>query len=243
MTNQWHNSDWLGPDSQQNLSSFKKYLDVLKNHEATPLKELALRLEQMGIEGPEDLEKIVMFLERKLHKDIAEDDFLITTEDTHQPKMSPHENSVELHVVLDNLRSSFNVGSLFRSAETFGAMKIHLCGYTATPENSKTAKSALGAQQWVSWLYWENTLSCLEELKKQGFTLCAFETSKEASALHHCQRDLKMALILGNERYGLAAPTLKRADKLLCIPLKGRKNSLNVGVCGAIAMEYFLRGS
>lgn len=243
MTNQWHNSDWLGSDSQQNLSSFKKYIEVLKNHEVTALKDLAFRLEQMRIETQEDLEKVVMFLERKLQKDIAEDDFLITTEDTHQPKRDFDDNSVELHVVLDNLRSSFNVGSLFRSAEAFGAMKIHLCGYTATPENSKTAKSALGAQQWVSWQYWENTHSCLDELKKQGFTLCAFETIKEASTLHHCQRDLKVALILGNERYGLAAPTLKRADKLLCIPLKGRKNSLNVGVCGAIAMEHFLRGS
>jgi tRNA G18 (ribose-2'-O)-methylase SpoU len=183
-----------------------------------------------------------MTLERELKKDVPEDEFLISTQDTQEQKSIVPERPT-VHIVLDNLRSSFNVGSLFRSAEAFGATKIHLCGYTATPENSKTAKAALGAHNWVDWQYWENTLSCLDELKDDDFTIIAFETTKGATPLHQIKitPKQKVCLVLGNERYGLAAPTLKRAHTLVEIPLAGRKNSLNVGVCGALAMEHFLR--
>lgn len=243
MTKQWESKDWHSDDSQQNLESFKSYLHVLKNHENRDLQELAFALEGMPLSNGRDLQNMAMFFERRLEKDIAEDEFLITTEDSPAPK-TPKEESDQgpiVHVVLDNLRSSFNVGSLFRSAEAFGAHKIHLCGYTATPENSKTAKSALGAHDWVEWQYWENTLECLDSLKDQGFHIYAFETVENAVALSSCAITSKTCLLLGNERYGLAAPTLKRADSLIHIPLKGRKNSLNVGVCGALAMEHFLR--
>lgn len=240
MCRQWEEGLWDSDDSQQNKKMFLLYLKTLKGHENPELTQLAHKLQDFSLENERDLQEILMFLERELKKDIAEDEFLISTEDTpSQKSQAPKERNV--HVVLDNLRSSFNVGSIFRSAEAFGATKIHLCGYTATPENSKTAKAALGAHDWVSWQYWENTLECLESLKQDGFEVFAFETAEGAKPLSKCNPTPKVALLLGNERYGLASPTLKRADTLVEIPLKGRKNSLNVGVCGALALEHFLR--
>ncbi len=237
LASQWESQPWQGVESQKNAKAFASYLNILKVHENDQCRNLALELMAMPLTEARDLEKIIMLLERKLEKDIPEQDFLISTED------APTQRRAELpivHLVLDNLRSSFNVGSLFRSAEAFGITEVHLCGYTATPKNSKTAKSALGADQWVKWRYWEGTLDCLNFLKKEGLTLYAFETCDEAKPLRSCDLKTPAALILGNERYGLASPVLKRADALLEIPLAGRKNSLNVGVCGALAMDAFL---
>lgn len=239
LTLQWDAQKWKTSDSEANHLAFKSYLEVLNHHENDQCKALANTLHQVQIREKKDLESILMILERLLEKDIPEQDFLISTEDTFEEK---RKNLPEVHLVLDNLRSSFNVGSLFRSAEAFGVTEIHLCGYTATPENSKTAKSALGADEWVKWRHWDSTLSCLEYLKKEKSAhLYSFETCNESIPLREVSPSYPAALILGNERYGLASPVLKRSDILIEIPLAGRKNSLNVGVCGALAMESFLK--
>ncbi len=234
---QWEKQEWNSEQSNQNKSAYLKYLDTLLSHESSDLRSLAKELLSLPLEEPRDLETILMALERLLKKDITEDEFLITTEDTNNKKSA---NKQVVHLVLDNLRSSFNVGSLFRSGEAFGVTKIHLCGYTATPENSKTAKAALGAEDWVEWVYWENTLDCLDFLSNEGLNIYAFETCDDSTDLSAVTPIFPLAIVLGNERYGLATPTLKRAHYLLNIPLCGRKNSLNVSVCGAIALQRFL---
>ncbi|OUS00219.1 hypothetical protein A9Q84_01380 [Halobacteriovorax marinus] len=178
-----------------------------------------------------------MKLERLAAKDLKDSDFLISTVDQFDKEDT---KSHPIHIVLDNLRSSFNVGSLFRTAEALGIEQIHLCGYTPTPENSKTAKSALGTDEWIKWTYWESTLECLEHLKSEGVTLYAFETEQNAILLSEVKPASKSAIILGNERYGLSSPTLNRADHILKINLHGKKNSLNVGICGAIALNHFV---
>lgn len=238
LTLQWDALSWDHHDSAANREAFSSYLKILKDHENKQCQQLAFDLSECKLDEKRDLEKVLMILERRLEKDIPEQDFLISTQDTATEKRG---DLPEVHLVLDNLRSSFNVGSLFRSAEAFGVTEIHLCGYTATPQNSKTAKSALGADEWVKWRHWDSTISCLEYLKgEKKACLYSFETCEESIPLREVEVKYPAALILGNERYGLAGPVLKRSDTLIEIPLAGRKNSLNVGVCGALAMESFL---
>lgn len=234
---QWEKQTWDNKESQKNKLAFLSYLQTLSKHESLELREISKEFLELPLASPKDLEVILMKLERLLKKDITEDEFLITTEDSSYNKK---EQENEVHLILDNLRSSFNVGSLFRSAEAFGVTRVHLCGYTATPENSKTAKAALGAEEWVKWSYWENTLQCLDTLSKDGLSIYAFETCEGSTDINLVKPTFPAAILLGNERYGLASPALNRAHHLINVPLSGRKNSLNVSVCGAIAMQRFL---
>ncbi|WP_127716891.1 RNA methyltransferase [Halobacteriovorax sp. HLS] len=231
-------------DSSEKRTVALKYiadnLKTLHKHEEPKVSELAQKLEDYFPKDPKSMQDWLMILERLMKKDLRDSDFLVSTIDEFDKAeiaISP------IHLVLDNLRSSFNVGSLFRTAEALGIEMVHLCGYTPTPENSKTAKSALGTDKWVKWKSWESTLECLEYLKEQGHTIYAFETEANATSLLDIKPEGKSAIILGNERYGLSAPVLKRADELVKITLHGKKNSLNVGICGAMAIYHFVENS
>lgn len=219
------------------LGILKKNLETLLSHEEEQVKTLAQELLEHYPSDEASMQNWLMKLERLAKKDLKDSDFLISTVDQFDKEKSI---SHPIHIVLDNLRSSFNVGSLFRTAEALGILKIHLCGYTPTPENSKTAKSALGTDDWIEWKYWESTLECLEHLKSEGVTLYAFETEQNATCLSEVVPASSCGLILGNERYGLSSPVLNKADNILKINLHGKKNSLNVGICGAIAMNHFV---
>lgn len=235
---QWESSPSDSKNYLANEKAYFSYLSALKTHQNQDVLKLARDLEEFDLTtgSHRTLESLAMFLERELQKDLRESDFLISTEDTATKKQS-QEPTHEVVLVLDNLRSAFNVGSLFRSAEALGAKTLYLCGYTATPENSKSAKSALGTQDWINWEYSESTIECLTNLKKDGYELLAFETSKEALPLAQFKPSArKIAIVLGNERYGLAEPVLNQVDHILEIPMFGRKNSLNVAVCGALAL-------
>lgn len=230
---------------QENKVIFQKYLQILKNHETKEIAALAPQLLENFPDTKENLQLCLMMIERWLEKDLPEDHFLITTQDTEERKKDEFANRLSINLLLDNLRSSFNVGSLFRSGEAFSVEHIYLCGYTATPENSKTAKSALGSDQWTYWSHHEDTLEVLDQLKKQGSYIIAMETVSGSENLEQWLPDYSIlknyrniVVVLGNERYGLSTPSLKRADKILKINLTGRKNSLNVGVCGAIVLNH-----
>lgn len=233
----WHKEDYRKAE----INNLKSYLENIKTaHPSEKLQELASNAAKtIAQENPNqvELQNFMMFLEREDQKDLKDEDFLISTEDTVEKK----ENIVApLILVLDNLRSSFNVGSLFRSAESFGIQEIHLCGYTPTPENSKTARSSLGTENWIKWSYWESTFECLRELKQKGHKVYAFETAEKAEKLNNTLPEFPAVLILGNERYGLSPEILKEVDQTVFIPMKGRKNSLNVAVCGAIGIHHFI---
>ncbi len=230
-------------ESQQkrssSIKSLKLYLDTLDSHIQNDVLVMTQKIKSLApFDELENLQKTLMFLERENQMNLRDDQFLITTEDTSEVKAIATQ---EVHLILDNLRSSFNVGSLIRTSEALGVTKIHICGYTATPENSKTAKSALGADSWVDWQYWEDTHECMAELKKEGLKIYAFETAENSQALEEIGPQYPCALLLGNERYGLSEGTLSLVHHLVKIPLKGRKNSLNVGVCGAIGLHHFLK--
>jgi 23S rRNA (guanosine2251-2'-O)-methyltransferase len=225
-------------EALKSLISYLEVLTVQPGHQDDYIREQANTLsKKLSHDDQEKMQLWLMHLEREIGLDLKDSDFLVSTSDKNEP---PLIETPPIHLVLDNLRSSFNVGSLFRSAEALGVEEIHICGYTPSPENSKTAKSALGTDQWVKWRYWENTLDCLDWLKQKKIKTYAMETEAKAKILSSLTPSFPCALLLGNERYGLGGPVLKSCDQIVQIDLHGRKNSLNVSTCGAIALHHFV---
>ncbi len=144
-------------------------------------------------------------------------------------------------VVLDNIRSVHNVGSIFRTSDALGVSKIYLCGCTPTPldrfgrERKDLAKTALGAEKDVKWEYFKDTISILKRLKKEGFEIIAVEQDKKSVDCRKIKVKSKVALIMGNEVEGVSREVLKLADKIAEIPMRGKKESLNVSVSFGIA--------
>lgn len=175
--------------------------------------------------------------ERILHKNLQDDEFLVIENDKTE---SPQEK-LPLVFVLDNIRSAFNVGSIFRTAECLGAEKIYLCGYTPNPTQWKVEKTAMGTQEYLPWQESSRLLECLEQLKDDGYQIIALETAASAVDLYEEFPPIPTAFVLGNERFGLDPEILKVIDEVRIVPLRGRKNSLNVGVTAAIAGFEWMR--
>lgn len=150
---------------------------------------------------------------------------------------------VPLVVVLDNIRSQHNTGSVFRTADAFRIDKIYLCGITATPPNREIQKSALGATDSVNWEYFESTLEAIDMLKIEGFTIIAAEQA--TGSIHPedliIEPDKKYALVLGNEVMGVDDGVMQKCDLCIEIPQFGTKHSLNVSVSAGILMWEFFK--
>lgn len=144
-------------------------------------------------------------------------------------------------VVLDNIRSLNNVGSVFRTADAFLVSRLMLCGITATPPSNEIHKTALGAEDSVEWEYYESTLECVKQLKEEGYTLCCLEQVKGSVALQHfiVEKGQKYAIVFGNEVNGVDQEVVNACDVCIEIPQCGTKHSLNVSVSGGIAMWHF----
>jgi len=169
-------------------------------------------------------------LERQFGKEIKDDDFLIRKQDGERKQSK----QIPLYLVLDNLRSSFNVGSIFRTAECFRVSKLILCGYTATPQNLKVQKTAMGTNKFVNWEQCSSTIQAIKILKDIGIKIYAIETTSNAKNIAEIEFEKPCALILGNEALGISKEILKIVDEIVNIPVSGWKNSLNVGVTAAI---------
>jgi tRNA G18 (ribose-2'-O)-methylase SpoU len=141
---------------------------------------------------------------------------------------TPIHPPMRLTVVLDSIRSAFNVGGIFRSAECFGVQEVVLCGYTPLPDQPQVAKAALGTEQRIPWRYAEDILTAIATLKAAGITCYALETVANAPDIADTDWAFPAALILGNERFGLNPEVIAACDAIVRIPLFGRKNSLNV---------------
>lgn len=147
-------------------------------------------------------------------------------------------------VVLDNVRSALNVGSVFRTADAFGIHKLYLCGITATPPHRDIHKTALGAQESVAWEYFADTAACLEHLKSKNFQLAVVEQTDEKIMLHEFfpQSEANYAFIFGNEATGVSDAAVGMADFALEIPQFGTKHSFNIAVTtGIVLWHYFVR--
>lgn len=148
-----------------------------------------------------------------------------------------------LVVILDDVRSLHNVGSVFRSSDAFLVQSIYLCGITATPPQPDIHKTALGAEDTVSWKYFKNTLDAVKELQAEGYIVYATEQVEESIKLQDLQLDTtkKYAIIMGNEVKGVKQEVVDYSDGCIEIPQFGTKHSLNVSVTAGIVIWEFAR--
>ena len=148
-----------------------------------------------------------------------------------------------LVVVLDNVRSLHNVGSVFRSCDAFRIEAVYLCGITATPPSAEIHKTALGAEDSVSWKYYKSTLDAVEELKQKGYFVYSIEQVEGSENMAKISLDAskRYAVVLGNEVKGVDQAVVNASDSCLEIPQLGTKHSLNVSVTAGIAVWEFAK--
>ena len=146
-------------------------------------------------------------------------------------------------VVLDNVRSEMNVGSVFRTADAFLIERIFLCGITPQPPKPEIHKTALGAEESVTWQYFPTTLAAVEQLKREGYMICSIEQVHESVSLERfvVNNGQKIAVVLGNEVKGVSQEVVDVSDSCIEIPQNGTKHSLNISCCAAIVMWHLFR--
>jgi len=141
-------------------------------------------------------------------------------------------------VVLDNVRSLHNIGSIFRTSDAFLLESIYLCGICATPPNKEIRKSALGAENSVPWKYYSETIDAVKELKDNGYEIIAIEQTENSTSLEklNLSRNNKYALIFGNEVKGIQQDVINNCDYSVEIPQFGTKHSFNISVSAGIVL-------
>lgn len=159
-------------------------------------------------------------------------------------KPSPEEvqsfKRTPLFVVADNIRSIFNVGSIFRTSDAVLAEKLYLCGITGHPPRKDIDKVALGATGTVPWRYQSSVRETLLKLKENGVTICVLELAEGSSHYREAKYPFPVALVLGNEVDGVSDEAMELADMAVSIPMLGRANSLNVATAYGIVAEEIL---
>ena len=144
-------------------------------------------------------------------------------------------------LVLDNIRSLNNIGSVFRTADAFRFKAVYLCGFTATPPHREIQKTALGATESVDWQYFETTMEAVLKLKEEGFTILSVEQAEQSTMLDKMvwPKENPVALIFGNEVEGVDQAIVNASDLVLEIPQLGTKHSINIAVSvGVVAWDY-----
>lgn len=161
----------------------------------------------------------------------------ISTEEFKQAEKIP------VCIILDNIRSQNNVGSVFRTSDAFRIEKIYLCGITSTPENREVHKTALGAEDAVEWEYVKDTIEVVERLKNKGYQIFSVEQAENTTSLENfniCSAH-KYALIFGNEVKGVQQAVIDASDGCIEIPQFGTKHSFNISVTAGIVLWQIIR--
>lgn len=150
---------------------------------------------------------------------------------------------VPVIIILDNVRSQNNVGSVFRTSDAFRIEKIYLCGITSTPENREVHKTALGAEDAVDWEYEKDTLTVVGRLKEQGYQVYSIEQAENTTSLENFSIGLqgKYALVFGNEVKGVQQEVINASDGCIEIPQFGTKHSFNISVTVGIVLWQLIR--
>ena len=165
--------------------------------------------------------------------------------DLHRVSVEEYKEVKKLRVtvVLDNVRSEMNVGSVFRTADAFLIERICLCGITPQPPKAEIHKTALGAEESVDWQYYPTTLDCINQLKEDGYRICSIEQVHDSVSLDQyvIEPGRKTAIVLGNEVKGVSQEVVDASDVCIEIPQHGTKHSLNISCCAAIVMWCFSR--
>ncbi len=233
--------------SHADLQEIERLLSSFASSENIDLQKLALIPAHLhpGMTS-QHLSNFIIPVERYVGRAIREDQFLITSLDRYSTSKSDtaREPKIPLHFVLENIRSSFNVGSIFRLADCLWIEKIHLCGYSPTPLQAGFDKTSLGTSNSVQWSQSPTLASSLENLRSTNIRLIALETAQNSISLFDFEFDFKLeestAFVVGNERYGLESSALELCDEVVSVPTFGMKNSLNVSNALSIA-GYFWR--
>lgn len=162
-------------------------------------------------------------------------------------RMSVHDfkesKKTPMVVLLDDVRSMHNVGSIFRTADSFLIEKIYLCGYTPTPPHRDIQKTALGATETVAWHHEQSILEAVQKLKKENYNILAVEQVHHSILLNNFEikKDKKIAFIFGNEVNGVSESVIDLCDNCIEIPQLGSKHSLNVSVSAGIVLWHFAK--
>lgn len=167
----------------------------------------------------------------------------------HSPDEFKHIDKIPVVVVLDNIRSGHNVGSVFRTSDAYKISTIYLCGITAQPPQKDIQKTAIGATDTVNWSYHKDSVQLVADLKKEGFTIVSVEQATDTIGINDLKElsEKKIALVLGNEVKGVDQKIIDISDHCLELPQFGTKHSLNVSVCAGIIIwevqKLFLKDS
>lgn len=145
-----------------------------------------------------------------------------------------------LSALLDNVRSAWNVGAIFRTADGLGISKLYLCGITPTPDNEAVRKTSLGSEETVSWDYAPNALEYAKNLKNDGYKLIALEQDERSKPIEQVDNLSPIVLVVGNEVTGVDPELLDFCDQIVHIPMRGQKRSFNVEVAFAITAYALL---
>lgn len=150
---------------------------------------------------------------------------------------------IPIVVVLENIRSGYNVGSVFRTADAFLLHAVYICGYTAHPPHKEIKKTALGAEETVGWKYFKKTAEAIEELRKEGYRIFAVEQALHSLPLQQVVfgGEQKLAVIFGNEVSGVEQATIELTDGCIEIPQLGMKHSLNIATAAGVVLWELVR--
>jgi len=151
----------------------------------------------------------------------------------------PKVKKLPVYVILNSIRSNYNVGSIFRTSDGAMIKKLYLCGYTPHPPKKEIMKTALGATESVNWEYVEDPKKVIKELKSKGIKICALELTDSSFPHYNIKSDsFPLALIVGNEEKGIRKLTADKCDFLAKIPMTGKLQSLNVSVATGILLFH-----
>lgn len=146
-----------------------------------------------------------------------------------------------IYALLENIRSLYNVGAVFRTSDAILLKKLFLCGYTGSPPRKEISKTALGAEETVPWEKAEDSLSVIKKLKQEGIKIVALELTKKSVDYSKMKYEFPCCLVIGNEIEGISEELVAEADHCIDIPMLGRANSLNVATAYGIAIYEMLK--
>lgn len=152
-------------------------------------------------------------------------------------------DKIPIIAVLENVRSAYNVGSVFRTADAFLIEAVYICGYTAYPPHKEIRKTALGADETVSWKHFKNIAEAIQEIRRLGYKVYAVEQAADSYKLQAIsyEPDEKIAVVFGNEVTGVEQSTIEQCDGCIEIPQLGMKHSLNISVAAGIVLWELVR--